>query len=78
MFKTLFSLNSISEPNNQVYVLGAINESYEVLCIVGIYVCMYLKGIVNYGRTVDFFFFFLTEWVDMVLRVINLEGLQNA
>ena len=31
-FGTLTSLNSISEPNNQVCVLGAINERYEALC----------------------------------------------
>ena len=48
-FCTLTSLNSISEPNNQVCVLGAINERYEVLCDVRLYVNLCIKLSVNYG-----------------------------
>ena len=53
------SFNSISEPNNQVRVLRAINESYEALCNVHMYVCMCLKVSVNYGQLVRVFFFFI-------------------
>ena len=69
------SLYSISEPKNQVYVLGAINERYEALCNV----CMCLKGSVKYGQTVGFVFFFhKTECVNMVLRILNLKGEQHC
>ena len=79
LFCTLTSLNSISGPNNQVCVLGAINECYEALCDVRMYVCMCLKGSVNYGQTVGVFFLLLheTAWVNMVLKVLNLQGQQN-
>ena len=60
-------------------VLGAINERYEALCDVRMYVCMCLKLSVNYGQTVRVFVFFhKTEWVYMVLRILNLEGQQNC
>ena len=43
------------------------------------YVCICLKLSVNYGQTVgDFVFFHKTEWVNMVLRILNLEGQQNC
>ena len=58
LFCTLTSLNSISEPNNPVCVLGAINECYEVLCDVRMYVSLCLKLSVNYGQTVAVFVFF--------------------
>ena len=74
-FCTLTSLNSISEPINQVCVLGAINDSYEALCNV----CMCQKVSVNYGQQVRFFFFFhKTEWVKMIFSILNLEGHQNC
>ena len=60
-------------------VLGAINERYEALCDVRMYVCMCLKLSVNYGQTVGVFVFFHeTEWVYDVLRILNLEGQQNC
>ena len=60
-------------------VLGAINERYEALCDVRMYVCMCLKLSVNYGQTVRVFVFFhKTEWVYMVLRILNLEEQQNC
>ena len=52
LFCTLTSLNSIFEPINQVCVLGAINEPYEALCDVHMYVCMCLKVGVNYDQMV--------------------------
>ena len=55
-------------------VLGAINERYEALCDVRLYVCMCLELSANYGQTVRVFVFFhKTEWVYMVLRILNLE-----
>ena len=43
------------------------------------YVCLCLKLSVNYGQTVRVFVFFhKTEWINMVLRILNLEGLQNC
>ena len=54
-FCTLTSLNSISEPNNQVCVLGAINELYEALCDVCMHVCMCQNLSVNYGQIVGVF-----------------------
>ena len=48
-FCTLTSLNSIPEPNNPVCVLGAINEHFEVLCDVHLYVNLCIKLSVNYG-----------------------------
>ena len=78
-FCTLTSLNSISERNNPVCVLGAINERYEAFCDVHIYVCMYLKVSVNYDQPVRVVVFFhKTKLVYMVLRISNLEGQQNC
>ena len=78
-FCTLTTLNSISKPNNQMCVLGTINEQYEALYHVRMYVCMCLKLSVNYGQTVGVFVFFhKAEWVNMVLRILNLEGQQNC
>ena len=78
-FCTLDSLNSISEPNNPVCVLGAINEHYEVLCDVGMYVSLCLKLSVNYGQRIAVFVFFHeTDWVYKGLRILNLEGQQNC
>ena len=48
-FCTLTSLYSISEPNNPVCVLGAINEQYEVIYDVRLYVSLCLKLTVNHG-----------------------------
>ena len=43
------------------------------------YVCMCLKLSVNYGQTVRVVVFFhKTEWVYMVLRILNLEEQQNC
>ena len=62
-FCTLTSLNSMSEPNNPVCVLGAINERYEVLCNGRMYVSFCQKLSVNYGKTIAVFVFFhKTEW----------------
>ena len=59
-------------------VLGAINERYEALCDVLMYICMCLKVSVNYGQQERVFVFFhKTECVYMVLRILNLEGHQN-
>ena len=49
-FFPLTSLNSISEPNNQVCVLGEIIERYEALCNVHKYACICLKVSVNYSQ----------------------------
>ena len=60
-------------------VLGAINERYEALCDVRLYVCMCLELSANYGQTVRYFVFFhKTEWVSKVLRILNLEEQQNC
>ena len=60
-------------------VLGAINECYEALYDVRMYVCMCLKLSVNYGQTVGVLVFFLkTKLVIMVLGILNLEGQQNC
>ena len=60
-------------------VLGAINERYEALCDVRLYVCMCLELSANYGQTVrDFVFFHKTEWVSKVLRILNLEEQLNC
>ena len=60
-------------------VLGAINNRYEALCNVRMYVCMCLKISFNYGQTVGVFVFFHeTEGVNMVLGILNLEGQQNC
>ena len=73
-FCYLNSVNSISEPNNQVCVLGAINERYEALCDVRLYVFMCLELSAIYSETVRVFVFsHKTEWVCMVLRNLNLE-----
>ena len=79
-FCTLTSLNSISEPNNQVCVLGAINERYEALCDVRMYVCMCLKLSVNHGQTVGVFVFFhKTEWVCMgVILVVLVQSVTTG
>ena len=59
--------------------MGAINERYEVLCNVRLYVSLCLKLSVNYGQTVAVFVFFHeTEWAYKVLRILNLEGQQNC
>ena len=43
------------------------------------YVCMYLKGSVNYDQAIGVFVFFhKTECVNMVLRTLNLERQQNC
>ena len=74
---TFTSLNSISEPNNPVCVLGAINEHYEVLCDVRMYVSLCLKLSVNYGQMVAVFVFFHeTQWIYKVLRILYLKGQQ--
>ena len=78
-FCTLTSINSISEPNNPVCVLGTINERYEVLCNVRMFVSLCQKLNVNYGQTIAVFVLFHeTEWVYDVLRILNLEGQQNC
>ena len=60
-------------------VLGAINERYEALCDVCMYVCMCQKLSASYGQTVRVFVFFHEiEWVYMVLRILNLEEQQNC
>ena len=46
-FCTLTSLNSVSEPNNEVCVLGAINKRYEALFNICMYGCMCLQVSVN-------------------------------
>ena len=63
-FSCLFftSFNSIYETNNQVCVLGAINEGYESLVDVNMYVCMCLKVNVVY----------------MIVGIFNLEGKKNC
>ena len=59
--------------------LGAINERYEALCNVRMYVCMCLKLSVNYSQKVGVFVFFHeTEWVYIVLEILNLEGQPNC
>ena len=78
-FCTLTSLNSISEPNNQMCVLGAIYERYEALCSVHMYVCMCLKISINYDQTVRVVVFFhKTECLNMGLKILNLEGQENT
>ena len=43
------------------------------------YVGMCLKVSVNYSQTVGVsVFFHKIQWVDMVLRILNLEGQQNC
>ena len=60
-------------------VLRAINERYEALCDVHLYVCMSLELSANYGQTVRVFVFFQkTDWVSRVLRLLNLEEQQNC
>ena len=60
-------------------VLGAINERYEALCDVRLYVCMCLELSANYGQMVRVFVFFhKAEWVYMVLRILNLEEQLNC
>ena len=60
-------------------VLRAINERYEALCVVRLYVCMSLELSANYGQTVRVFVFFhKTEWLGRVLRILNLEEQQNC
>ena len=41
-------------------VLGAINEHYEAVCDVCMYVCMCLKLFVNYRQTIGFFLLYPT------------------
>ena len=64
----------------QVCVLGAINESYEALCDVHMYVCMCLKVSVNYSQPAKVLFYFhMTHWVNILfLWILNLEGQQNC
>ena len=67
-------------------VLGAINEGYESLDNVNMYVCMCLKVNVNYGQPVFFLLFFFfkscfskkTQLVYMIVRILNLEGKKNC
>ena len=60
-------------------VLRSINEHYEALCNARMYVCMCPKVSVNYSQPVrDLVFFHKTEWVHMVLRILNLEGHQHC
>ena len=60
-------------------VLGAINDRYEALCDVRLYVCMCLELSAVIGQTVRVFVFFhKTEWVSKVLRILNLEEQQNC
>ena len=60
-------------------VLGAIIEHYEALYNVHIYVCMCLKISVNYGQPVRVVVFFhKTKCVNIVLKILNLEGQQNC
>ena len=73
------SSNSISEPNNRVCVLRAIEARYEAVFNVHMYVSICLKVSVNYsqpGRV--FVFFHTTLWVNSVLRIFNIEGQQNC
>ena len=78
-FCTLTSFNSVSEPRNQVCVLGAINERFEALCDIHMYVCMCLKVSVNFSQPVRVFVFFHnTELVNIILRILNLEGHTNC
>ena len=78
-FSTLTSCNSISEPNNPVCVFGAINEHYEALYVVPIYVCVCLKVSVNYGQPVRVIVLFhKTDWVNMIFRILNKEKCQNC
>ena len=67
----------MSEPKNKMCVLRAFNERYEALCNLHICVCMCLKVTVNYGQHMRVFVFFdKTEWVNVVLRILNLKGQQ--
>ena len=60
-------------------VLGAINERHEIHSDVRMYVSLCLKLSVNYGQTIAVLVFFHeTEWVYMILRILNLEGQQNC
>ena len=60
-------------------VLGAINERYEALCDVHMYDNICLKVSVNYGQPVRVFVFFHeTEWVYLILRILNLKGHLNC
>ena len=60
-------------------VLGTINERYEELCNVRMYVSLCQKLSVNYGQTIAVFVFFHEiEWVYNVLRILNLQGQQNC
>ena len=60
-------------------VLRAFNERYEALCNLHICVCMCLKVTVKYGQQIRVFVFFdKTEWVNVVLRILNLEGQQSC
>ena len=60
-------------------VLGAINERYEALCDILIYVCMCLKLRVNYGQTIGVFcIFHETECFCNFLRILNLEGQEDC
>ena len=64
---------------NQVCVLGEINEHYEALCDVCMYVCMCLKRSFHYGQPIGVFVFFHdTEWVNIFFIILNLEGQQNC
>ena len=59
--------------------LGSNYKRYKALCDACMYVCMCLKLGVNYGQTLGVIVFFhKTEWVNMVLRILNLEGQQNC
>ena len=78
-FCILTLLNSIPEPNNQVFVLGATNERQEAHCDARMYVCMCLKGSVNYGQAVRVFVFFhWTKLVNMVFKILNIKGQLNC
>ena len=77
-FCTLTSLNSISEPNNQLCLLGEIDKFYKAW----MYVCRFVhKSKCQLQQPVQFFVFFFLKYkielVNMVLRILNLEGCQN-
>ena len=55
------------------------NEGYEAIYNVRMNVCICLKVSVKYGQPVRVFVcFHKIEWVNMVLRILNLEGHQNC
>ena len=62
-----------------VFALSSLNSISE-LCDGCMFVCMCLKGSVNYGQTVGVFFVFFheAEWVNIIFRIQILEGQQNC